>query len=178
MRKVNILDKEFKLSIPSASIKRAVEEIASRINNDYAGEEVLFVSVLNGAFVFSADLIQKIKIDCQITFIKLASYEGTSSTGEVKKLIGLNEDIKDRHVIVLEDIVESGTTLDNTMKQLKTMNPASIKLATLLFKPQSFQRNMKIDYVGLEIPNDFIVGYGLDYNGYGRNLENIYSLIN
>jgi hypoxanthine phosphoribosyltransferase len=177
MKKVKILDKEFKITIPAASVKQVIEHMALKISNDYSEEEVFFVGILNGAFMFSADLMKKIRPLCQISFVKLSSYDGSSSTGEVRELIGLMDDIKGRHVIVLEDIVETGLTLETIIKLLKPMKPASLKIATLLFKPQAYQKNLKLDYIGLEIPNQFIIGYGLDYNGYGRNLEDIYSAI-
>jgi len=148
-----------------------------RINNDYPDEEVLFVGILNGAFMFSADLVKRIRLKCQISFVKLTSYTGDSSSGSVRELIGLMDDIKGKHVIILEDIVETGLTLETIVKLLKPMKPASLKIATLLFKPQAYQKNLKLDYIGLEIPNEFIIGYGLDYNGYGRNYEDIYTTI-
>lgn len=177
MKKVKILDKEFKMSIPSTTIKRAIDEVATQINNDFFEEEILFISILNGSFMFASDLVKRIKPLCQVSFVKLASYEGDSSTGIFKELIGLNEIIKDKNVIVIEDIVDTGATIETIIKQLKILKPASIKVATLLFKPQSYQRNLKIDYVGLEMPEEFLIGYGLDFNGYGRNYEDIYSLI-
>jgi hypoxanthine phosphoribosyltransferase len=177
MKKVKILDKEFKITIPAASVKQVIDNMALQITNDYADEEVFFVGILNGAFMFSADLIKKIRLPCQVSFVKLSSYDGSSSSGEVRELIGLIDDIKGRHVIVLEDIVETGLTLETIIKLLKPMKPASLKIATLLFKPQAYQQNLKLDYIGLEIPNQFIIGYGLDYHGYGRNYEDIYSAI-
>ena len=177
MKKVKILDKEFKMAIPAASIKLAIERVAIQINNDYIEDEILFLSILNGSFMFASDLVKRIKPLCQLSFVKLASYEGESSTGIFKELIGLNENIKGRKVVVIEDIVDSGATIETVVKQLKALKPESIKVATLLFKPQSYLKNLKIDYVGLEIPEDFLIGYGLDYNGYGRNFEDIYSLI-
>jgi hypoxanthine phosphoribosyltransferase len=178
MKKVKISDKEFKLFIPSAAVKRAVDQVAMEINNHYFDQEILFISVLNGAFAFSSDLIRKIKTPCQITFVKLASYNGNESSGVVKELIGLNEKVEGRHVILIEDIVDTGLTIESVVKQLKALKPASVKVATLLFKPQAYQKNLKIDYIGIEIANEFVVGCGLDYNGYGRNLEDIYSLVN
>jgi hypoxanthine phosphoribosyltransferase len=177
MKKVKILDKEFKMSIPAASIKQAIDQVATQINNDYFDDEILFLSILNGSFMFASDLVKHIKPLCQLSFVKLSSYNGDSSTGTFKQLIGLNEDIKDRKVIVIEDIVDTGATVETITKQLKVLQPESVKIATLLFKPQSYLKNLKIDYVGLEIPGDFLIGYGLDYNGYGRNFEDIYSLI-
>ncbi len=177
MKKVKILDKEFKMAIPSTSIKQAIDEVATQINNDYFGEEILFLSILNGSFMFASDLVKRIKPLCQVSFVKLSSYDGVSSTGIFKELIGLNEDVQGRKVIVIEDIVDTGATIETIIKQLKVLKPESVRVATLLFKPQSYQENLKIDYVGLEIPEDFLIGYGLDYNGYGRNFEDIYSLI-
>jgi len=147
------------------------------MNNDLRAKKVIFLGILNGSFMFAGDLFKKIDIDCQITFLKVASYVGTSSSGNVKRLIGLNEDIKDQVVVILEDIVDTGITLDNIIKQLKGYEPSEIRVATLLFKPEAYQKEIKIDYIGKEIPNDFIVGYGLDYNGFGRNLEDIYTLV-
>lgn len=177
MKKVKILDKEFKMAIPAATIKQAIDQVAMQINNDYFEDEILFLSILNGSFMFASDLVKRIKPLCQLSFVKLSSYNGDSSSGTFKQLIGLNEDIKGRKVIVIEDIVDSGATIEMVVKQLKALQPESVKIATLLFKPQSYLKNLQIDYVGLEIPGDFLVGYGLDYNGYGRNFEDIYSII-
>lgn len=134
---------------------------------------------LNGSFMFAAELFKRIElIETEITFVKLASYRGDKTTGEVKQLIGLNENIEGRTVVILEDIVDTGITIENILEQLKKMNPKEIKIATLLLKPDALQKQVQLDYIGLEIPNDFIVGYGLDYDGRGRNLINIYSVIN
>jgi len=177
MDKVRILDKEFKLFISDKQIQEAVEEIARRMNKELKGQKVFLIGILNGCFMFAADLVKHLDLDCTITFLKLASYQGTSSTGKVKRLIGLNEDIKDQTVVVLEDIVDTGITLDFIQKQLRGYEPAEIKLATLLFKPEACRQDISLDYVGIEIPDDFVVGYGLDYNGYGRNLRHIYTVI-
>ena len=177
MKKVKILDQEFKMVIPSDTIKLAIDQVAMQINNDYFDDEILFLSILNGSFMFASDLVKRIKPLCQLSFVKLSSYNGDTSTGTFKELIGLNENIKGRKIIVIEDIVDTGATIETIIKQLKAMSPESVKVATLLFKPQSYIKNLKIDYVGLEIPGDFLIGYGLDYNGYGRNFEDIYSLI-
>ncbi len=176
MDRVKILDKEFKLVISSNEIEGAVTSLATRMNRDLSGKKVIFVGILNGSFMFAADLFRKITFDSQITFLKLASYQGTSTSGKIQRLIGMNEDIKDHTVIILEDIVDTGHTLDSIIKQLKGYEPAEIKIATLLFKPDAYQFNIKLDYVGIEVPNDFLIGYGLDYNGYGRNLKQIYSI--
>lgn len=177
MQQVKILDKEFEISIKSSEIQERVKAIAAEINADLKDEDVIFLGILNGAFMFASDLFKKINFDCQITFLKVASYQGTMSSGNVKRLIGMNEDIKGKTVVILEDIVDSGHTLDNIIRQLIGYEPKEIRIATFLFKPEAYQKKIPIDYVGMEIPNDFIVGYGLDYNGYGRNLEDIYSLV-
>ena len=177
MKRVKIIDKEFEISIPSSEIQNIIFRLADKMNNDLRAKKVIFLGILNGSFMFAGDLFKKIDIDCQITFLKVASYVGTSSSGNVKRLIGLNEDIKDQVVVILEDIVDTGITLDNIIKQLKGYEPSEIRVATLLFKPEAYQIEIKIDYIGKEIPNDFIVGYGLDYNGFGRNLEDIYTLV-
>jgi hypoxanthine phosphoribosyltransferase len=153
--------------------------MAEDMNADFEGKNPLFVCILNGSFMFAAELFKRIDlIQAEITFVKLASYQGDKTTGEVKQLIGLNENIEGRTVVILEDIVDTGITIENILEQLKKLNPAEIKIATLLLKPDALQKKVQLDYIGLEIPNDFIVGYGLDYNGLGRNLINIYSVIN
>ncbi len=176
MQEVKILDKEFSLSISEEEINTAVRAVAENINNDLKGKDVLFMGILNGSFMFASDLFKHITIDCQITFVKVASYQGTMSSGNVKRLIGINEDIKGKTVIIIEDIVDTGHTLDNIIRQLKGYEPEKILIATFLFKPDAYTKDIKIDYAGIEIPNDFIVGYGLDYDGYGRNLKQIYTL--
>lgn len=176
MKKVKIIDKWFEVSITSIEIQKAIINMATKMNNDFKGKEIVFVCILNGAFMFASDLLKEINLNCTITFLKLSSYEGTSSSGKIKKLIGINEDLKVKTVVVLEDIVDTGTTIENIVSQLKENNAKEIKVATLLFKPNAYKGNIKIDYAGLEMPNDFIIGYGLDYNGYGRNLKEIYTL--
>ena len=174
MHRIKILEKEFEVFIPQARIQEVISDIAERINNDLAGREVIFMGILNGAFMFASDLFRQISLDCRITFVKLASYSGTSSTGYVKKLIGINETIKDKYVVILEDIIDTGATLESIIKQLSGHEPKEIRIATMLIKPEAYQKNISLDYVGIEIPNDFVVGYGLDYKGYGRNLADIY----
>ncbi|MDR1673283.1 MAG: hypoxanthine phosphoribosyltransferase [Bacteroidales bacterium] len=174
MKTIHLLDKEFKVSIPCSRVKLAVEHVANRINSDYTGKEVIFVAILNGSFMFVAELMRKIKLTCRISFVKVASYEGDTSGGIVRELIGLKEDLNGKHVILLEDIVDTGFTLDHLMRQIRTnYSPESIAVASLLFKPQSYRKSIPVNYVGFEVPNDFVVGWGLDYNGYGRNLEDI-----
>lgn len=173
---IQVLDKKFKKSIPSEQIQEAIKNLADRLNNDLKDKDVIFIGILNGAFMFSSDLFKNINFDCQITFLKVASYQGTSSSGNVKRLIGINENIENKTVVILEDIIDSGITMQSIIKQLKGYEPAEIKIATLLFKPEAFKEDFAIDYIALEIPNDFIVGYGLDYNGFGRNYADIYTL--
>jgi len=174
---VKLHDKQFKLAISPEQVREAVSEIAWKINRDFSGESPLFLSILNGSFMFTADLLKEIKIDCQVSFVKLSSYDGSASTGKVKELIGLSENINGRSVIILEDIVDTGTTLECLVKQINQHSPKQVRIATLLLKPEAFSGIIHIDYVGIEIPNDFIVGYGLDYNELGRNLEGIYKII-
>jgi len=177
MNSIKILDKEFKVSISKEQIQEAVTKIAVRLNNELSGKEVIFIGILNGSFMFAADLIRQITLNSRITFVKVTSYQGTISTGTVKNLIGINENIKGKTVVVLEDVVDTGETINNIICQCKEDEPESIRIATLLFKPKAFKKIFKIDYTGIEIPNDFVIGYGLDYNGYGRNLPEIYSLV-
>ena len=180
MKKIKVLDKKFLISIKSIEIQKAISDIANKMNSDLKGKEVIFVCILNGAFMFASDLLKKIKFNCQISFLKLASYEGTSSSGNVKKLIGINEGTNDNYrnktIVIIEDIVDSGITIESIINQLSEYQPEEIKIATLLFKPNAYKQNFEIDYVGIKIPNDFIIGFGLDYNGFGRNLNQIYTL--
>lgn len=177
MKKVTILDKEFELFISYEKIRSIVEEMAEKMNKDLKDKNPLFLCILNGSFMFAAEIFKRItSLDAEISFVKLASYSGTSTTGTVKELIGLNESLEGRTVVVLEDIVDSGITMAKTIEQILSKNPLEVKIATLLLKPDALQVKVKLDYIGLEIPNDFIVGYGLDYNGRGRNLIDIYKV--
>lgn len=177
MSRVKLLDKEFELSIPEEKLLKAVDQIAERMNKDFEGKNPLMVCVLNGSFMFASDLMKRLSFPCEISFVKMSSYSGTGSTGEVKELIGLRENLEGRTVVLLEDIVDTGLTIMNTVEQVKQMGPEEVKVATMLFKPDACKRDVKLDYVGMEIPNDFIVGYGLDYDGYGRNLKDIYTVV-
>jgi len=177
METVTVLDKTFYKSISHEEIQSAISKVADRMNIDLANDDVIFLGILNGAFLFAADLLKQLNLKCQISFLKVASYQGTSSSGNVKRLIGINENIENKTVVVLEDIIDSGITMDYILKQLKGYEPKEIKIATLLYKPDAFIKDFDIDYVAIEIPNDFIVGYGLDYDGYGRNLKDIYTLL-
>lgn len=177
MKNVTILDKEFELCIPYEKIRSVIEEMAEKMNNDFKGKNPLFICILNGSFMFAAEIFKRISLlDAEISFIKLASYSGTNTTGSVKELIGLNEDLTGRTVVVLEDIVDTGITISKTIEQIRSKNPLEIIIATMLFKPEALQVKIPLDYIGIEIPNDFIVGYGLDYNGRGRNLIDIYKV--
>lgn len=177
MSVVKIKDKTFKTSIPEAQILERVKAVAERINTDMADKNPLLLAMLNGSFVFAADLMREITVPCEISFVKMSSYQGTSSTGKVKQLLGLNEDIKGRTVIIVEDIVESGLTLKTLLETLKEKEPADVQICTLLFKPDCLQVPLYIKYVAMEIPNDFILGYGLDYDQQGRNLRDIYTVV-
>lgn len=176
MDKIKVRDREFAVSISEEKIKARVAEIAAQISHDLEGKRPLFLAVLNGSFVFAADLLRGIDTPCEISFVRMASYEGTSSTGDVKQLIGLKEDIKDRTVVIVEDIIDSGLTMVHLLDLLKEKQPADIKIAALLVKPGNLKVNLDIPYCCFEIPNDFIVGYGLDYDGEGRNLPSIYTV--
>jgi hypoxanthine phosphoribosyltransferase len=171
---VNLGDKVFVPYLSGEKIGHAVKSVADKINSDYKGKNPLFLVILNGAFLFAADLLRAIEVDCEVSFVKFSSYEGISTTGKVKELIGLNESLEGRDVIIVEDIVDTGTTIVQMMADLDQRHTASVKIATLLIKPEAYKKEIKIDYAGLEIPNAFIVGYGLDYNGLGRNLKDIY----
>jgi hypoxanthine phosphoribosyltransferase len=176
MKKVTLHDKTFVLSIPYTDIQHAVRKVATQINKDMAGETPIFVGLLNGAFMFAADLLKLVEIPAEVSFIKYSSYLGTQSQGKVSELIGLNTNLKGRTVIILEDIIDTGTTVAKLLKDLQPKELKQVKIATLLFKPEAFKGNYAIDYIGFSIPNDFIVGYGLDYDELGRNLKDIYTL--
>ena len=176
METIRIHDKEFVPSIPAEDILVQVRRVANEINKDYEGQEPLFLVVLNGSFIFAADLMREITLAADVSFVKLASYQGTASSGTVREVIGLNTDITGRPIIIVEDIVESGVTMAHMIATLKRQNPKSIDICTLLLKPEKLKVQLDIKYVAMEIPNDFIVGYGLDYNEHGRNLKDIYTI--
>lgn len=177
MKEIKILDKTFRELITPEQIQARVEELARRINKDMAGKDVVFLGILNGAFLFAADLFKRIEIEARISFVKLASYEGTSSSGSIKELIGWNEDIKGKTIVVIEDIVDTGHTLERIMGELAIRKAGEVRIATMFLKPDVYNKKIHLDYVGIEIPNNFVVGYGLDYNGYGRNHLSVYTLI-
>lgn len=177
MSTIKIHDKTFRVSYPESQILEKVKAVADRINKDMEGKNPLFLAVLNGSFIFAADLLRMITIPCEISFVKLASYQGTMSTGKIKEVIGINEDLTDRTVIIVEDIVESGLTIKRMIDTLGTRNPASVHICTLLIKPEKLEVELDVEYAAMSIPNDFIVGYGLDYDQQGRNLRDIYTLV-
>jgi hypoxanthine phosphoribosyltransferase len=164
MHEVTIHDKTFEILIPANEIQKRVAEIAAHINENYADKKPLFLGVLNGAFLFAADLFKNITAPCEISFIRVSSYQGTQSSGVVKNLIGLNMDISNRHIIVIEDIVDTGDTMQYLLAELALKNPASVKLATMVFKPEALNHPLTPDYVGFTVPPKFLVGYGLDYD--------------
>ena len=177
MKTVTFKDKTFRVSISEAELLKAVDNVAEKMNADLEGKNPLFLIVLNGAFMFASDLLKRVEIPAQLSFVKVASYSGTASTGRVTELIGLNEEVKGRTIVIIEDIVDSGRTMYGMVQKLKSLGAEDLRIATLFFKPEALQYDLTIDYVAMNIPNDFIVGYGLDYDGYGRNLRDIYTLI-
>lgn len=176
MPTILVKDKHFELSIPESKILESIKGIADQMNKDLKGKNPLFICVLNGAFMFASDLMKRLDFDCEITFIRLKSYQGTNTEGSIKEVQGLIEDIKDRHVIIVEDIIDTGHTIFHLKRQLLEQRPQTIQIASLLFKPAALQVDIEPDYVALEVPNDFIVGYGLDYDGHGRNYKDIYKI--
>ena len=177
MSSIKINGKRFRVSIPEAEIKRRVKEVAGEISKDLEGKNPLFLGVLNGSFIFAADLMREMTIPCEISFVKLASYQGTTSTGKVTEVIGINEDLTGRTVVIVEDIVESGATMQRMIEQLGTRNPESVRICTLFFKPDKLKEDLDLDYVAFRIPDDFILGYGLDYDQAGRGLRDVYTII-
>ena len=178
MQQIKLHDKTFEVFIPETEISAIVHSMANAINNSGV-KDPLFIAVMNGAFLFAADIMRKITIpNSEISFIKLSSYSGTETTGEVNELIGISDDISGRNIVILEDIIDTGITLEKIMSLLEKENVADIKVATLLFKPDAYQKQINIDFLGKSIPNDFVVGYGLDYDELGRNLPHIYKLKN
>jgi len=178
MRRIKLWDKEFEISLPYADIQLVIKEMARKMKHDLEGKETLFICILNGAFMFASELMKELELtDAEISFLKLASYSGTSSTGTLKELIGLNEEIAGRTVVVLEDIVDTGHTMIGVKEQLIHKGAKEVKIATLLFKPDALKVIIDLDYVGIVIPNEFIVGFGLDYDRRGRNFKDIYTLV-
>ena len=177
MKTVKVLDKEFGLYIPQEKIETNIQKVAEQINRDLDGKNPLFLVVLNGAFMFASELFKRLTIPCEISFVKLSSYAGTETTSVVRELIGLDHSLEGRNVVVVEDIVDTGHTIRYTLQKIKDLKASDVRIATLFFKPKSFQYDYPIDYKGIEIGNEFIVGYGLDYDQQGRNLPDIYKII-
>lgn len=176
MKRIKLHDKVFEPYISSEQIQKKISQIAERLNHDYRGKQPVFIGVLNGCFCFASDLLQQIDFDCEISFVKVASYQGTQSTGNVRQLLGMDHQVKGRHVVVIEDIVDTGNTIEAVTDIIGSMGAKTISVATLLYKPEMYTKELKIDYVALEIAPDFVVGYGLDYDGLGRNLNELYVL--
>jgi len=176
MNVITVHDKEFVPYLPEDLIREKVKELAALLDKDYAGKKPLFIAILNGSFMFAADLFKELSIEAEICFIKLASYKGTKSTGQVITAIGLDTEINNRHVVILEDIIDTGKTMSEFLPQLFNQQPLSLKVAVLLHKPDAMKYPINIDYYCFTIPNRFVLGYGLDYDGLGRNIKEIYQL--
>jgi hypoxanthine phosphoribosyltransferase len=174
---ISLHNKEFTPYLTEAELAAAVRRVAQQLTADYAGKTPLFVAVLNGSFMFAADLMKEVALDCEISFIRVASYQGTSSTGQVKEILGLQDSVEGRHVVILEDIVDTGHTMQMLLAQLGAQQPASLEVATFLIKPDALEVPLNIKYQGLAIPNKFVVGYGLDYDGLGRNYRDLYQAV-
>lgn len=177
MATIKVHDKSFETYLPEEVIQKRIKELADKISNDYKGRKPLFIAILNGSFMFAADLFKHLTIEAEICFIKLASYKGMKSSGNVVTSIGLEDDLFGKEVIIVEDIVDTGKTLHNFLPKLEHQQPKSMKIATLLHKSEAIEYPLNLDYVGFDIPNKFVVGYGLDYDGLGRNLKEIYQLV-
>ena len=174
--KIQLLDRKFKTMIPAEEIDKAVQRIADQLNVQYAGKTPIFLGVLSGSFLFLSDLVRKTTFDCRLAFVKISSYEGIESTGTIKQQLGIDFDIEGKDIIIVEDIVETGHSMNYLLDYLNARKPASVSICTLFFKPEKFLYEYKIDYIAMPIGNEFIVGYGLDYNQIGRNLKDIYVL--
>lgn len=177
METIKVKDKEFSLFLKEQDILKEVKRVAKQISSDFEGKNPLFLCVLNGSFMFAADLMKEISIPCNISFVKLASYQGTVTTGKITEVIGVNESLQDRDVIIVEDIVDTGFTMKKALETLGTRSPKSLNICTLLCKPGKLQVELDLKYVAMNIPDDFIVGYGLDYDGWGRNYRDIYKIV-
>lgn len=176
MKSVTIRDKNFQVCLSSESIQNRISELAEKISSDLKGKRPLFICVLNGSFIFAADLFRRISTEAEITFLRVSSYEGTQSTGVIRNVVGINEKLEGRIVVVVEDIVDTGDTAVYLVDEIKKQNPQKVYFASLLLKPKALRQDIKIDYLGFEVPNDFLIGYGLDYDGLGRNFQDIYKL--
>lgn len=174
---IRIKDKSFEVSIPNEEIQQKVKALAEKMNKDYAGKNPVFVCILNGAFVFMADLVRYLDFQPDVVFAKYSSYEGMNTTGKVKEVLGVSVDLEGKDVVLVEDIIDTGITMSHVLPIFQAKGVASVKIATMLMKPEKLKCNIKVDYCAMEIPNDFIVGYGLDYDGFGRNYKDIYTVV-
>lgn len=174
MQEVTLHDKSFRPFLTEKEIQDAIKQLANKIQKDYQDANPIFIGILNGSFLFTADLVREFKGDCEVTFLRMASYEGTASTGDVQTVLGIKEELKGRDVVIIEDIVDTGNTVEKVFEVLTKEQPKSLKIATLLYKPNAYTKQISIDYVAITVGNEFLVGYGLDYDGLGRNLKDIY----
>jgi hypoxanthine phosphoribosyltransferase len=177
METIQVKDKLFVPFLREEEIQKEIRRVASEINRDYEGKEPLFLCILNGSFMFASDLLKNVTIPCNVSFVKLASYQGTDTTGNVKELMGLQDSVEGRHVIIVEDIVDTGYTMRDILGSLSDKNAASVAVCALLCKPDKLKVDINLKYLAMNIPNGFIVGYGLDYDGFGRNLRDIYKIL-
>lgn len=177
MGNIQVKDREFEIFLKEEDIQKEVKRVADEINRDYVGKEPLFLCILNGSFMFAADLLKNVTVPCNVSFVKVASYQGTDTTGKVKELMGLQESVDGRHVIIVEDIVDTGFTMRDVLDSLKEKNAASVQVCALLCKPDKLKVDINLKYLAMNIPNGFIVGYGLDYDGFGRNSRDIYKIV-
>lgn len=173
---MKIKDKEFEVYLSEEELKNKVGDLAGQLNEDYADKNPLFIAILNGSFIFAADLLKEVSIECTISFIKLSSYEDMESSGKVHTLLGLNENVFGRHVVIIEDIIDTGNTMKSVLDEFRERGVSSVEVVSLLMKPEALQTPLEIKYVGFDIPNAFVVGYGLDYDGYGRNTKALYQI--
>lgn len=173
---ITLKDKTFEVYLTRSEVKKRIHQLGQQISRDFKNKEIVILGVLNGSFIFMADLCREINLPLICTFVKLSSYQGTSTTGQVRSILGLDSDLKGKHVVIVEDIVDTGISMEYLLKTISGYHPESVAIATLLFKPEAFRFKYAIDYVGFEIPNKFVLGYGLDYDGLGRNLPDIYQL--
>ncbi len=177
MKEVTLHDKTFALSIPESRIIASIDAMVEKMVNNLGGRKPLFLVVLNGAFMFASDLMKRVEVEAEVEFVRVSSYEGTASLGSTKEILGLTTDVKNRVVVVVEDIVDSGLTMKDVVKQMYDSGAQEVHIATMFCKPESIKYELPLTYVAMELPNDFIVGYGLDYDGLGRNLRDVYSLV-
>lgn len=177
MGHIQVKDREFEVFLKEEDIQKEIKRVAAEINRDYAGKEPLFLCVLNGSFMFAADLLKDVNVPCNVSFVKVSSYQGTDTTGKVKELMGLQEDVEGRHIIIVEDIVDTGYTMRDVLDSLAEKKAASVQVCALLCKPDKLKVDINLKYLAMNIPNGFIVGYGLDYDGFGRNLRDIYKIV-